>query len=154
MSTDKIAQLEHELEERNKELKLLYGFSKVIEDTNLSKEDIAKKLINLIPPAWQFPEVACASIILHDQEFKSENFKESKWKQSSDILAAGEKIGLINVYYKKEMPEFEEGPFLNDERLLIDSIAERVGNDFDRMDIEEVNKAQSETLLELSSPIS
>ncbi len=149
----KIEEISHDLLERNKELKLLYGFSQVIEDVNMTKKEIAKNLVNMIPPAWQWPEVTCANIILYDQEYKSDNFRESKWKLSSDINVSDVKIGSIDVYYKKEMPEFDEGPFLQEEILLINSIAERLGTDFDRLDKEEINKTQAETLLELSSPI-
>ncbi len=149
----KIEQLKNELGERNKELTLLYGFSQAIEDINKTKEEIAMDIVKLIPPAWQWPEFTCANIMLYDKKYKSENFKESNWKQSSNILVGDEKIGSIDVYYSKEMPEHDEGPFLKEERLLIDSIAERLGNYFDRVDKNEINQIQAETLLELSSPI-
>lgn len=148
-----ITKLEHDLLERNKELKLLYGFSQVIEDVHMSKEEIAKNIVKLIPSAWQWPEVTCANMQLYDQEYRSEKFRESEWKQSSDIVVSGEKVGVINVYYTKEMPIFDEGPFLEEERSLLDSITERLGNDFDRLDKNEINQAQAATLLELSSPI-
>lgn len=149
----KIEEISHDLLERNKELKLLYGFSQVIEDVHMTKKEIAKNLVNMIPPALQWPEVTCANIIIYDQEYKSDNFRESNWKLSSDINVSDVKIGSIDVYYKKEMPEFDQGPFLQEEILLINSIAERLGTDFDRLDKEEINKIQAETLLELSSPI-
>jgi hypothetical protein len=37
-------------------------------------------------------------------------------------------VGTIEVYYLNEFPESDEGPFLKEERKLLNTIAERIGN--------------------------
>ncbi len=47
------------------------------------------------------------------------------WEQRSAILVQGTEIGAIAVSYTEDMPEADEGPFLQEERELIENIAER-----------------------------
>jgi len=138
--------LEYMVVERTKELNCLYGFSKIIEEKDITKEEILKKTVELLPPAWQFPEVTCARIIIDSTEYKTENFKETKWKQASDIIVENEKIGFVEVYYLEQMPELDGGPFLKKERDLIDAINERLGKVLQRINAEQ-ELAKSERLL-------
>jgi len=153
----KLKQTEHDLTEREKELNLIYGLSRIFEEKNLTKEDVITKLVRLFPPAWQWPEVTCARITVDGQEYKSDNFEETRWKQASDIFISDKKVGSIEVYYLKEMAEFDEGPFLKEERIVIDSVAERLGKIVKRLDGElaliKANEQLSQSVLELSSPI-
>ena len=116
-----------ELKERAKELNCLYQVQELLNDTNNSIDDICRGLVRVIPPGWQYPDICCVKVEIHDKEFVSENFVESKWDQKSDIRVQNEVVGNINVFYTEEMPELDEGPFLKEERKLIDTIAERFG---------------------------
>ena len=49
----------------------------------------------------------------------------------------GAVAGKIDIGYLKEMPEDYEGPFMKEERLLLDTIAERLGRITERMRTEE-----------------
>jgi len=117
---------EEALRERIKELNCLYGISKLLETPGISLEQVLQGTADLLPPSWQYPEVACARIVLEDQEFKTENFKESPWRQASDITLSGEQISSVEVCYLEERPESDEGPFLKEERRLINAVAERL----------------------------
>ena len=116
-----------ELGERVKELNCLYGISHLIEQADISLEQVLQGTVDLIPPSWQYPEITCARIILGDKEFKTRNFRETVWKQSSEIVVDAERLGYLEVCYHEEMPESDEGPFLKEERLLINAIAGRLG---------------------------
>ncbi|HEC62617.1 MAG TPA: response regulator transcription factor family protein [bacterium] len=48
--------------------------------------------------------------------------------QAADIRVVGELSGAVEVHYLGEMPEEDEGPFLKEERHLLNSIAERMGS--------------------------
>ena len=124
--------LTHDLGERVKELTCLYGISHLVEKPDISLEEIVQGAVDLFPPAWQHPEIACARVILEDQEFKTENFGETTWKQASDIVVHGERAGTIEVCYLEERPESHEGPFLKEEKSLLDAIAERLGRIIER----------------------
>ena len=40
----------------------------------------------------------------------------------------GETVGTVEVSYRQEMPRSDEGPFLKEERKLIETIAERIAS--------------------------
>jgi signal transduction histidine kinase/CheY-like chemotaxis protein len=77
---------------------------------------------------------------LNEKEYETENFKKTNWKQTSDIIVSGEVEGILEVYYLEEKPVIDKGPFLKEEKSLIDSIAKRLGNTIERMRAEEVEK--------------
>ncbi|UCH86790.1 MAG: response regulator [Dehalococcoidia bacterium] len=117
----------HHLSERVKELNCLYGISRLVERADFSLEQFLQGTVELIPPAWQYPEVTCARIMLEDQEFRTGNFRESNWRQTADIIVLGQRLGIVEVCYLEERPKSDEGPFLKEERNLINAIAERLG---------------------------
>ena len=130
----KIKQLEkearertHELEERVKELDCLYGISKILEKSNFSYDKTIQEIVDLIPTSWQYPDITCAQIIIDDLNFRTKNFKKTDWKLSSEIIAYGKQIGALNIYYLQDKPEMDERCFLEEERNLINAIAEQLG---------------------------
>jgi len=80
----------------------------------------------MIPSGWQYPDITCVRILFNGQEFRTENFREAIWKQSRGILLRGNPIGTLEVGYLEERPDSEEGPFLREERSLINAIAEQL----------------------------
>ena len=117
----------HALGERVKELNCLYGISKIRERNDIAFEEMLQEIVDLIPPSWQYPEITCARIIIEGQEYKTKNFKETTWKQTSNIVVHGKRIGILEICYLEEKPESDEGPFLKEERSLISAITERLG---------------------------
>ena len=141
----------YDLGERVKELNCLYSISGLIEVKDISPDKIMQGTVDLIPPAWQYPDITCARIVMDGSEFKTENFVESEWKQACEIVASNENVGTIEVYYGKQMPEFDEGPFLKEERHLIKILAEQLGSTIERVRAEEAISASEhkyKTLLE------
>ncbi len=126
----------HDLGERVKELNCLYGISKLAEKQDISTKEILQGIVDLIPPSWQYPEITCARIVIGDQEYKTNNFKKTKWMQSSDILVSNDKVGQVEIYYLEEKPKIHEGPFLKEEKNLIRAITERLGRIIERKEAE------------------
>jgi len=127
----------HRLRERVKELRCLYGLSGLIDKPGAAYEEILQGTADLLPPAWQYPEITHARIILEGLEYKSQGFEEGKWRQTTDIIVHNRKIGAVDVFYVKAMPESDEGPFLKEERNLINEVAERLGRIIEYKWIEE-----------------
>jgi len=125
------------LAERVKELNCLYGISDLVSKPGVSLDEILQGVVDLIPPSWRYPEIACSRIILGNKEFKSRNFQESVWKQAQSIIVRGKTLGTLEVCYFEERPEQDEGPFLTEERLLIKAAAERLGKTIERRQTEE-----------------
>lgn len=123
----KLSVLSHNLGERVKELNCLYGISRLFEKQPTSIDNMLQSAVELVPPAWQYPEITCSRINLKKKEYKTANFRETEWKQSQDILVNGKKFGTLEVYYLKSKPECDEGPFLKEERNLLRVIAARLG---------------------------
>jgi signal transduction histidine kinase len=127
-SESELRALTHKFSERVKELNCLYGISRLVEDRNSSVDKILQGVVDMIPPAWQYPEITCACINLRKRRFKTAVFRETIWKQTEYLTVNGKRFGKLEVYYLEEKPECNEGPFLKEERNLIHAIAERTGH--------------------------
>ena len=115
------------LRERNKELKLLYRISS-IGIRNLTIHEILKKIVKKIPDAWQYSEITCACISYNNSMYKTNNFKRTKWKQLANIEIKGKKEGFIEVCYLAESSKIDEGPFLKEERSLLNAAARLISS--------------------------
>ena len=62
-----------ELKERIKELDCLYGLTEIVKDKSLSKKQALQKIIELIPPAWQYPDITCARLTIEGEEYITKN---------------------------------------------------------------------------------
>jgi GAF domain-containing protein len=122
----------HQLDERVKELNCLYTISKLVEKSEVSLDQLLQGVVDIIPQSRQYPEITCATIILQDREFKTENYKAPLSKQTADIIVYGKRIGGLEVGYLDEAPGSDGGPFLKEERNLIDTITERLGQIIER----------------------
>jgi PAS domain S-box-containing protein len=143
LETMHLAQM-HELQERIKELNCLYSISELVARAGISLTEILEHTVQLLPPAWQYPEIACARILLEGQEFKTEGFRDTNWKQVSHIRVHGELAGTVELCYLEEKPEHDEGPFLHEEQSLIDAVAERLGRVVERLRTQEALKESQE----------
>jgi hypothetical protein len=116
------------LSERVKEIGCLYSVISLLGNKNYaSDEEKIRDMVKLIPNGWQYPEDTCVQIILEGKEYKTANFKETPWRQTSEILVNGEAKGILAVSYLREKPAKDEGPFYMEERTLIDVIAKFLG---------------------------
>jgi signal transduction histidine kinase len=114
------------LRERVKELACLYGISELAQQDNLSADEILENILKLIPPAWQYPEFTVARITLDSHSFSSSAFQELAFRQAEEIIINGQYRGMIEVFYTQSMPDADEGPFLKEERKLIQAIARKI----------------------------
>lgn len=116
------------LQERAKELNCLYLIDDILKDLDEPLDSVFPRIIQAIPPGWQYPDVCQARITFEDHEYRSPDFKETPWVQSADITVDNTIVGAIKIYYTEEMPAEDDGPFLKEEAKLINTIAERIGD--------------------------
>jgi len=138
----------HALGERVKELRCMYNVADSIQKRT-TIEDILRDTVAHMPSAWHYPEVTRVRIRFEDEEYISECFEETEWRQSADIVVAGEVRGCIDVYSTEQQPDLVEGPFLQEERELIDSIAYALSAGFERKRAEQELSRHREQLEEL-----
>jgi PAS domain S-box-containing protein len=149
----KLQNLAHNLDERLKELNCLYGISNFVEKPGISLEEIFQGTVDLIPSAWQYPKITCARVILEGQTFRTKNFRDTIWKQTSDIIVHGHRAGTLEVCYLEQKPEKDEGPFQKDERSLINAIAERLGRITERQRVEESLRMTDNAIASSINPV-
>ncbi|MCP4179496.1 MAG: GHKL domain-containing protein [bacterium] len=135
-----------ELGERVKELNYLYTISELIQKREIPLADRFQKIVDLIPVAWQYPSITCGRLNIESDEYKTSNFKKTCWKLCSDIKLKGVKIGVFEVYYLEERPDIDEGPFLKEERNLIETSTKILSSFIERVDVEKKLLAQSNEL--------
>jgi PAS domain S-box-containing protein len=116
----------HDLEERVKELRCLYGVAESIHKRHNIAE-VCQDVAELIPTGWHYPEITRCKAVFDGVEYVSEPFEETEWRQASQVVVNGEVRGSIEVFYVEERPELEEGPFMEQERELVREIAINVG---------------------------
>ncbi len=117
----------HVLDKRVRELRCMYRISDLAALPGISLNAMIQGIVDLMPSSWQYPEITCARIIYGDCEYKTNHFRTTDWSLKSDIVAGNDKIGAVEVYYLDKMPEIDEGPFLEEERTLIEAVAKRLG---------------------------
>ncbi len=138
---------QHDLLERIKELNCLYGITRLAQQREQPLEELLTGIAELIRASWQYPDIACASIRLGDAMHNSGNFKRTQWCQTSPIVIGAEECGAVDVCYLEERPEFDEGPFLREERSLIDAVADQIGRIVAQRRAEEQMRALSQELI-------
>ncbi|MFC1478343.1 PAS domain S-box protein [Candidatus Margulisiibacteriota bacterium] len=129
---NELQQKTSDLKERVKELKCLYNITDLANDISNTKDKLFQKALQFIPAGWQYPDITCARIVFNKQEYRSKKFRETAWKQCRDIFIGKQKEGVLEVYYLEERPESDEGPFLKEERNLINAIAVQIGETIER----------------------
>ena len=124
---DALREREHDLNERVKELRCLYNISKLAQQPDIYINALFDQTVMFIPPAMQFPEIACVRILYENRMFKTKNFSETIWCLKTPIKEYKKNVGYIEIYYLKEKPEFDEKPFQKEEIDLINAISEILG---------------------------
>lgn len=133
---------QYALRERVKELTCLYGIARVVEDVQLSLDEQLRRIVELLPPAWQFPDVAAARIVLDGREFCTPGFGPSPFAQRVELKIQGVVRGCVELHYMRDRPEFAEGPFLPEEQRLI----EKIGQEIEQLVRHHESEAERESL--------
>ena len=115
------------LQERAKELNCLYQVEEILSRPEDSIDDVGRQIVEILPKGYQHSDVCRARLTLLGKLYERDDFVESEWRQAADISVQDDLIGEVEVFYGVERPKSEEGPFLKDERRLINAVAERLG---------------------------
>lgn len=146
------------LKERAKELNCLYRIEEILNNKLLSLTEVFEGIIREIPAGWQFPDLCQARIVYENHSYQMQDYRTSLWTDACNIKIGGRTVGTIEVSYIKEIPRHKEGYFLEKERKLIRTIADRIGQtilhrqmerilkewEFAKQELSEINDAGNE----------
>jgi len=117
-----INRMQAEANERLKELAAINQTTQILNEGK-SIEETLSRIVDILPPAWQYPEYTASRIVFGDMELTSRNFMPSSWVQRQSFETIDGITGTIEVFYLREFPELDEGPFMKEERHLINNLA-------------------------------
>lgn len=118
------AELQWRLQERVKELNLLHVATRLLQGSRLSLQATLTEVAALLPPAWQYPDLCQARIRYGRTQATTPFWGESPWKLSTSFTTSDGREGVVEVIYLEQTPLAQEGPFLAEERALLDSVTE------------------------------
>lgn len=150
VSKHRLVLLSHEKAERDKELRGIYRTTDALK--NMAHiEEAMQNICEFLPEAWQYPQDAVARIVYNNKVFVSRRFKETEWVQKQVFNTPDNKEGSIEVFYLQEFPKSYEGPFLKEERSLIDNLAALISGMATKSSLEHLLLENTERLKELRS---
>jgi len=128
--------------ERVKELACMYRISQIGAEEELPLQNILQRVVELLPPAWQYPQIARARIVVGDHEYLSHEFSEGTHRLRADIRVRGTNRGHVEVFYiepvspDEQAPLLEETAFLLEEHHLIEGVARALASILERKEVE------------------
>jgi two-component system NtrC family sensor kinase len=125
------------LRERVKELTCLYELAQIAQRPGLTFDEILQAVVQLLPAAWQYPDVAAGRIVVDGRPYQTASFAPAPDMQTAEIVVDGRPRGRVEVAYFRKMPELDEGPFLREERNLIDAVARQIALIIERRQADE-----------------
>src|SRR6185436_17861210 len=104
----------------------------LLEDEQLGVEELLQRIAALLPPAFQFPDVTAALVRYGGTIVKTPRFAATPWTITATFTTHDGTSGALEVAYLEERPPSIEGPFLREERHLMNSLADMVCAALDR----------------------
>ncbi len=124
--------LENDIRKRMKELQCLYTISSITQNLNSPIGEVIKEIADSIPSGMQYPEQAYVKIITYGNEYRTDNYSNTRWNISADIRERDIIVGTIEIGYLTIKPTSYYMPFLDEEKKLLTAIADLTGIHFER----------------------
>ncbi|MFB3904871.1 MAG: sensor histidine kinase [Acidobacteriota bacterium] len=134
------------LTERIKELTCLYNLALLAEAPGANLEDLLKGVVELLPNAVLYPEDARARIELDGVCYGPGVQEGAGSSLRAPIIVLGVRRGSIEVTYRTPKPPLDQGPFLREEKSLLDTVAREVALLVERKQREAESRALEEQL--------
>ncbi|BCU06149.1 hypothetical protein Atep_08260 [Allochromatium tepidum] len=116
-----------ELQERLKEVRGLYDVLRETSRHEAPIEEVLQRVVECLPAAWQFPDLAEACILLPESGFQTQGFTATDWMQTAPIRINGLELGEIRLAYREPPPLGLNGShFLDEEQSLLEAVASHI----------------------------
>ena len=114
------------LRERVKELTCLYDVTRLLARSESPLDEVLQQMVERLPSGWLYSESAVARITLDDRTYDSRETHDVVQRMQADITIDGQRRGVLEIGYLEEKPNADDGPFRNEERHLLDTVAREV----------------------------
>lgn len=135
----------HQLNERVKELSTIYRTHNILQDDEQSADDVLAQIVSILPSGWQYPEICKARIEFNGKTYETGDFSSVISSQRTEINIQDGRRGTIEIIYTQSCPPAFEGPFLEEERDLLNTIAKTIEVYFNKKSNQD-NLLKSESL--------
>lgn len=147
-----------EQKERLKELACINQTTSILKEGKRIEEAL-QQIVMLLPPALQYPEYTVARIRLGDTAFVTPEFEETIWRIYQDFNIIDGTTGRVEVFYTMEFRREDEGPFLSEERDLLQNLSSLItgyinsqkASEIMRLTLQKQKEERDEEALDISS---
>ena len=122
---------EQELRERAKELAALHAAARILAQTDAAADTVLRQLADVLPKAFQFPEIASARVAVGGTNAETVGFVDSPWVLVAPFDNGDGVKGCVKVAYSAEPSSAGGGAFLAEEGALLNTIARMVCGAFE-----------------------
>ncbi len=126
-----------EKKERLKELACINRTTQILREGKPLDETL-QKIVQILPDAWQYPERTVARMVFEGREYRTHNFRKTEWSLSQEFQTFAGKKGCIEICYLQKFKDFDEGPFLKEERDLINNLCSILSNFIDSLEARKI----------------
>jgi PAS domain S-box-containing protein len=132
--------LMHALGERVKELTLLHKSARLLQAPQAALLEQLQALVEMIPNGWRFPELCRARLRAREIDVSTPGFVDGPCKLRARA-PAGEHEVSVEVVYLQEVEASGGSAFLEEERTLLESLADLVGARIEKHEAEHTLRA-------------
>jgi len=124
------------LQERVKELSAIHRTARLLQDENLTINEVITEIAALLPSAFQYPEDAVVRILFKDQQFAVVPWTVTPWVHRAHFSTRFNDRGSVEVCYLSNHSRKQSEVFLEEELSLLSSVADMVRGYFQRKTVE------------------
>jgi two-component sensor histidine kinase len=133
-----------EKSDQSSELELISQLHKIMHRPYVGVEEKLKEIVQILPAGFKKSGRVCARISLQDEDFLTDNFKETNFSLQDVIIANGEVVGEIQVYSLNNSTEYNTINFTDEDWRLLTAISSEVGMLVEQMRRNEETKKNEE----------
>ena len=142
-----------DLAQRVKELTALHTATRILQSEWKETKAVLAQLVSIVPSAMQYPEATVARIRLGEIEAATPNFATASSILRAEFTTADGQPGGIEIGFTAGYPSEAEGPFLSEERDLIDTLGDMLRTAYDRRLAEMALRESEERFRQLTENI-
>lgn len=136
----------YQLGERVKELKTLFEVSRILQNESAQIRKTYHEIIDVLPQGWQYPEVTAVQLKIGGTDYASPNFHTTESVLMAETKTIRGTVVNLTVAYLESRPGRDEGPFLKEERNLLNTLVEMIKTDLERREQREIQHAMIENM--------